>query len=196
MIDDVLVPHDLIEEDEARAEHARGALRDRLVSSGAGHARVHVVHGDPASRIVDLASEIGAGLIIVPSHSRTGVRRALLGSVAERVARFARCPVLIVPAGALAPTRPSAAAADDLTPEDQVDALGSELTRAVAMHSGYLTAARISVPEGRSSTWWQNRIDRRLADAGIVFVDLVVVPSEDVGSAEVVEMRFEEGFAE
>ncbi|HEY5865017.1 MAG TPA: universal stress protein, partial [Candidatus Tectomicrobia bacterium] len=35
-------------------------------------------------------------LIIMGTHGRTGLRHVLLGSVAERVARFAHCPVLVV----------------------------------------------------------------------------------------------------
>ena len=59
-------------------------------------AHLHVLFGDPGHEIVDLASEIGAELIIMPSHGRRGVKRVLLGSVAERVARLAECPVLVL----------------------------------------------------------------------------------------------------
>jgi nucleotide-binding universal stress UspA family protein len=38
-----------------------------------------------------------ADLIIIPTHGRTGLRHALLGSVAEDTVRRARCPVLVVP---------------------------------------------------------------------------------------------------
>ena len=37
-----------------------------------------------------------ADLIVVGSHSRRGLPRVVLGSVAERVARYAPCPVLVV----------------------------------------------------------------------------------------------------
>jgi hypothetical protein len=50
-----------------------------------------------AERIVNYAARHGVGLIVVGTHGRTGVSRALLGSVAERVVRTARCPVLAVP---------------------------------------------------------------------------------------------------
>ncbi len=46
--------------------------------------------------IVSHASEIGASLIVQGSHGRTGVRRILLGSVAERTIRAASIPVLTV----------------------------------------------------------------------------------------------------
>lgn len=52
--------------------------------------------GEPSDVIVDVAGTVGADLIVMGSHGRTGLRRALLGSVAERTARHAACPVLIV----------------------------------------------------------------------------------------------------
>jgi len=53
--------------------------------------------GDPAAEIVRYAKGVRAGLIVLGTHGRTGVSRALLGSVAERVTRTAACPVLAVP---------------------------------------------------------------------------------------------------
>lgn len=47
-------------------------------------------------QIVSLAKQVGADLIVVGSHGRTGVKRAVLGSVAERVVRHATVPVLTV----------------------------------------------------------------------------------------------------
>ncbi len=47
-------------------------------------------------QILDVARERGADLIVVGSHGRTGVPRALIGSVAEKVARLAQVPVLTV----------------------------------------------------------------------------------------------------
>lgn len=52
--------------------------------------------GDPAPVIADMAAEIGAGMIVIPSHGRTGFTRLMLGSVAERVVRMAECPVLVL----------------------------------------------------------------------------------------------------
>lgn len=58
-----------------------------------------VESGLPAARIVDYAARQGAQLIVLGTHGRTGVSRALIGSVAERVVRMAPCPVLTVPSG-------------------------------------------------------------------------------------------------
>ena len=59
--------------------------------------RTAVESGSPASEIVRYAERHGVDLIVVGTHGRTGVTRALLGSVAERVVRTAPCPVLAVP---------------------------------------------------------------------------------------------------
>ena len=52
--------------------------------------------GDPKSRIIDVASEWNADLIVLGSHGRKGLDRFLMGSVAESVARHANCSVEIV----------------------------------------------------------------------------------------------------
>jgi nucleotide-binding universal stress UspA family protein len=48
--------------------------------------------------IVSFSNEHKIDLIVMASHGRTGIRRALLGSTAEYVLRHCQCPVLIVPA--------------------------------------------------------------------------------------------------
>ena len=52
--------------------------------------------GDARDVIIDLAREIGADLIVMGTHGRRGVRRALIGSIAESVVRTAPCPVLTI----------------------------------------------------------------------------------------------------
>jgi nucleotide-binding universal stress UspA family protein len=52
--------------------------------------------GDARERIIDSAEVWGADLIVVGSHGHGGIRRFLLGSVAEFVARHAKCSVEIV----------------------------------------------------------------------------------------------------
>lgn len=68
-------------------------------------------YGAPAEEIVRYAKHHAVDLIVLGAHGRSGVTRALLGSVAERVARIAPCPVLTVPctvsAAAPAPAKES-----------------------------------------------------------------------------------------
>jgi nucleotide-binding universal stress UspA family protein len=53
------------------------------------------IMGDPFWEICQAAEREHADLIIMGSHGRTGLAHVVLGSVAERVARHAPCPVLI-----------------------------------------------------------------------------------------------------
>jgi len=55
-----------------------------------------VVFGSPAKAIVEYADGNGIDLIVMGTHGRSGVAHLLLGSVAERVVRTARCPVLTI----------------------------------------------------------------------------------------------------
>lgn len=58
--------------------------------------RTMVLTGTAQEAIVKLAGDERADLIVMGTHGRTGLNRALLGSVADRVVRFAPCPVLTV----------------------------------------------------------------------------------------------------
>jgi nucleotide-binding universal stress UspA family protein len=53
-----------------------------------------LVVGSPAHAICDLADEERVDMIVMGTHGRTGLRRLLMGSVAEHVVRWANCPVL------------------------------------------------------------------------------------------------------
>ena len=86
-------------EPEAEAgQTGRDALLERL---RACHVPVrpidvcyHVREGVPDEVIVHMAGEVGADLIVLGTHGRTGLPRLLAGSVAEAVLRRAQCPVL------------------------------------------------------------------------------------------------------
>jgi nucleotide-binding universal stress UspA family protein len=54
----------------------------------------HLVMGNPADEIVRQADQTGCDLIVMGTHGRTGLRRLLMGSVAEAVVRQAHCPVV------------------------------------------------------------------------------------------------------
>ena len=58
-------------------------------------ARCHILTGHAFEQICKLAGKIHADLIVMSTHGRTGWRRVLLGSTAERVVQHAPCPVLI-----------------------------------------------------------------------------------------------------
>lgn len=83
-------------DDEARIRHTEQALRDRLSAAKFAGFHPQVAFGDPGYEIATYAEQIGAELIVLPSHGRTGLTRLLIGSVAERVVRLAHCPVLVL----------------------------------------------------------------------------------------------------
>lgn len=53
--------------------------------------------GDTADGIIDCSRDFKADLIILGTHSRSGIDRLLMGSVAEHVVRHSEVPVLVVP---------------------------------------------------------------------------------------------------
>jgi nucleotide-binding universal stress UspA family protein len=88
------------------AEDPRGKLEEllrRAQASAPGlQADYRVETGDAAPRIVGAAQETRCDLIVMGTHGRTGLGRALMGSVAEQVLRTAPCPVVTVKAPAKA----------------------------------------------------------------------------------------------
>jgi len=55
-----------------------------------------VAEGDPAEEILEMADAVHASLIVIGTHGRRGLRRLVVGSVAEAVVRDSRVPVAVV----------------------------------------------------------------------------------------------------
>lgn len=72
------------------------ALRRRFDDPQHRLLNVEVTFGDPGHRIAEVAELRHAKLIVMPSRGRAGIKRLLIGSVAERVVRLAHCPVLVL----------------------------------------------------------------------------------------------------
>lgn len=53
-----------------------------------------IEEGSPSRKIIDLSGE--NDLVVMGTLGRTGFSKLLLGSVAERVVRYAKCPVMVV----------------------------------------------------------------------------------------------------
>lgn len=84
------------------AERLQKMVTERLVAMFSGRATasevqfyVHARIGKPANQILQLAHEIGADMVIIGSHGKTGVERFVLGSVSERIVREAHCAVIV-----------------------------------------------------------------------------------------------------
>lgn len=82
--------------DDSRIRQAKIAMKERLADPKYANIVHDVRMGDPGGAIAEAAKELGADLIVIPSHGRTGIARMFLGSVAERVIRLAHCPVLVL----------------------------------------------------------------------------------------------------
>jgi nucleotide-binding universal stress UspA family protein len=58
---------------------------------------IHVVHGDPATEILNKTDDLGCDTIIMGTHGKGAISHAFLGSVSEKVLRRIRKPVYIIP---------------------------------------------------------------------------------------------------
>lgn len=83
-------------EDATRSAHVKERLGEHFEGEKYQGMKWTVLFGDPGQEIAALAEDLDADLIVLPSHGRTGIRRLLIGSVAERVVRLSHCPVLVM----------------------------------------------------------------------------------------------------
>lgn len=105
------IPIDIMEGPAAYALQTSTEFRERMdrdlreyveTHLQAGHDAVEtrIVEDSPAQAILSTAESIDADLIVMGTHGHTGWRRALLGSIAEKVVHHTDRPVLCIPPGA------------------------------------------------------------------------------------------------
>jgi nucleotide-binding universal stress UspA family protein len=94
---DVILPigPELMRNVEHSVELVLDKWRDRAAAEGVP-ADIRTSFGATHEEICAAADEVGADLIVIGTHGRSGISHALLGSVAEKVVRKAPCPVLTV----------------------------------------------------------------------------------------------------
>lgn len=81
----------------ARIQHAESYLESVAARIPGERTEIHVVEGPGAAEgIVESARDLGADLIVLAGHGRSGVQRFILGSVADKVLRGTTRPVLVV----------------------------------------------------------------------------------------------------
>lgn len=86
------------EEQQLQAVEASRSYLERLVQDLNGDgatAHARVARGDPAERVLEVATEVGSDLIALATHGRTGLDRWVRGSVAERLLRRSPAPLLL-----------------------------------------------------------------------------------------------------
>jgi nucleotide-binding universal stress UspA family protein len=84
------------EEELTDAQQGLGALVDSARTAGAVGTKSMLRTGVATHEIVEAAKELDVDLIVIATHGFTGWKRFAIGSTAERVARAAPCPVLVV----------------------------------------------------------------------------------------------------
>jgi len=82
--------------EEMRTEHVQRHLAELAEECGVSEAKQVVLMGSPGPTIADYARDQEAELIIIPSHGYHGIKRLVLGSVAEGVIQHAKCSVLVL----------------------------------------------------------------------------------------------------
>jgi len=89
--------HIIDDDAEVDAEEIRRNLLSLPPLGAKQKVTAHVVRGDDAARtIAQTAARLGVDLICICSHGRSGITRALVGSVADRLLRVTRLPVLVL----------------------------------------------------------------------------------------------------
>jgi len=93
------VPHISFEQLEKEIEEGAAKMMENFCSTRLAsfqNYKTAIVSGIPYDEITRKADEIGASLIVLGTHGRTGLDHILFGSTAERVVRSANCPVMTI----------------------------------------------------------------------------------------------------
>lgn len=91
-----LMPVDDISQAALKAAQAR--LERLALDLGEAIVVSETLLGAPAVELTEYADSVGADLLVAATHGRTGLPRAVLGSVTANMVRMSRIPVLVVPA--------------------------------------------------------------------------------------------------
>ncbi|HUH00841.1 MAG TPA: universal stress protein [Kofleriaceae bacterium] len=99
VLEEAIAGDDLTRERDASARRAMEQLAADIAGRGVP-TTWFVVEGRPDTRLAEISDELGADLLVLGTHGRTGFRRLLLGSSAERTVRLARSGVMVARPGA------------------------------------------------------------------------------------------------
>lgn len=80
----------------AAAERDLSAVAQQLNAQGISKVSIEVLEGMPGEMVVEAAERLGCDLVVIATHGRSGLRRAVLGSVADHVVRHVHSAVLLV----------------------------------------------------------------------------------------------------
>ncbi len=80
----------------ARYFHGVLGRARKLAEESQVELHTHVVAGHPVRKVVDLAAEIGADLLVIGARGHSALYERMIGSRADRIMQLAQCPVLVV----------------------------------------------------------------------------------------------------
>lgn len=80
---------------EAQREAAEITLADTVEALGLTGVETLLKFGDAGHTICEVAEELPASVVVLGTHGRSGIRRAVMGSTSDYVVRHAVCPVLV-----------------------------------------------------------------------------------------------------
>lgn len=83
------------EKEEGQCTAYLAEAKAKLADAGL-NIRTEYSLGSPAQCILDMSAELHGSMIVMTSHGRDGLTRWVMGSVAEKVARHADCPVVLI----------------------------------------------------------------------------------------------------
>ena len=78
-------------------EETEAALDGKAIRLGLEEVPRRMIHGDPGPAICAYAQTSSASAIVMGTRGRSGLKRAVLGSVSDYVLRNAPCPVVVTP---------------------------------------------------------------------------------------------------
>lgn len=90
------IPAATVHEDMVKSAEKLLERIQKEVFPEVGRSEAVVVSGTPYHEITRAAQRMKADMIVLTTHGRTGLKHILLGSTAERVVRYAKCPVLAI----------------------------------------------------------------------------------------------------
>lgn len=105
--DPSILRDELIEEGAQLGDSARAAMKLRNVQGDVMKGEASSVD-DVADLVLRAATAFNADLLVMGTHGRSGLKRLMMGSVAERTLRQATLPVLLIPSAASPDTEPEA----------------------------------------------------------------------------------------
>jgi nucleotide-binding universal stress UspA family protein len=97
-----VLPGEAVELEREHQLDAESAITRTASAAGFVDVEHVLVPGDPGPALCRLAAEQDADVVVVGSHGRGAIRRAMLGSVSDHVVRHAPCPALVVGPGVTA----------------------------------------------------------------------------------------------